>query len=52
MADRQREINCDFLHFYFTDENKKQVEEIISNFENGTKLDKKYTRGLYYRGVE
>ena len=52
MADRQREINCDFLHFYFTDESKKQVEEIINNFENGTKLDKKYTRGLYYRGVE
>ena len=52
MADRQREISCDFLHLYFTDESKKQVEKIISKFENGSELGEKYTRGLYYRGVE
>lgn len=52
MADRQKEINCDFLHFYFTDESKQQTQEILSKFETGSDLGKMYTRGLYYRGVE
>lgn len=51
MGDRQNEIDADFLHFYFTNESKKQVEIIIEHFENGSALDSKYTRGLYYRGV-
>lgn len=51
LGDRMREIKTDFIHFYFTDESKKQVESIVSMYENGSSLDEKYTRGLYYRGV-
>lgn len=52
MADRMDEIKTDFVHFYFTDESKKDVERIIKQYQNGEKWDEKYTRGLYYRGVE
>lgn len=52
MGDRQKEIKTDFIHFYFTDESKKQVEKIVSLFESGAQFDGKYTRGLTYRGVE
>lgn len=52
MGDRQKEIKIDFIHFYFTDESKKQVEKIVSLFESGAQFDGKYTRGLTYRGVE
>ena len=51
MADRQNEIKTDFLHFYFTDESKKEVENIIEQYENHAQGSGKYTRGLYYRGV-
>ena len=51
MADRMKEVKTDFAHFYFTSESKKQVEEIISLYENGSKPPFDYTRGLYYRGV-
>ena len=52
MGDRQDEINADFLHFYFTDETQKQVEQIIKLFETKSQMNEKYTRGLYYRGVK
>ena len=52
MGDRQKEIKTDFIHFYFTDESKNQVEQIISLFKTGGQFDGKYTRGLTYRGVE
>lgn len=52
MADRMDEIKTNFVHFYFTDESKKDVERIIKQYQNGEKWDEKYTRGLYYRGVE
>lgn len=52
MGDRQKEIKTDFIHFYFTDENKNQVEQIINLFKTGGQFDGKYTRGLTYRGVE
>lgn len=51
LGDRMKEVKCDFVHFYFTDESKIQVENIISKFSNGEPLEDKYTRGLYYRGV-
>ncbi len=51
MADRMREIKTDFIHFYFTDESKTDVEKIISLYKNGNRADFDYTRGLYYRGV-
>ena len=52
MGDRQKEIKTDFIHFYFTDESKNQVEQIINLFKTGGQFDGKYTRGLTYRGVE
>lgn len=51
MGDRMNEISASFAHFYFTDESKKEVEKIISLYQNGSKADFEYTRGLYYRGV-
>lgn len=51
MADRQDEIKTDFLHFYFTDESKEEVEKIIHDYQICAPNEKKYTRGLYYRGV-
>ena len=52
MSDRQKEIKTDLIHFYFTDESKNQVEQIINLFKTGGQFDGKYTRGLTYRGVE
>lgn len=52
MGDKQKEIKTDFIHFYFTDESKNQVEQIINLFKTGGQFDGKYTRGLTYRGVE
>lgn len=51
MGDRLREVKTDFIHFYFTDESKKQVEDIILKYQNGSSVDDKFTRGLYWRGV-
>lgn len=51
MADRLDEIKTDFVHFYFTNEEKSKVEKIVSLYENREKADFDYTRGLYYRGV-
>lgn len=51
MLDRLDEIHTDFIHFAFTVENEKQVENIISLYESGAKPDFKYTRGLYQRGT-
>lgn len=52
MGDRKKKIKTDFIHFYFTDESKNQVEQIINLFKTGGQFDGKYTRGLTYRGVE
>ncbi|MCH5317384.1 MAG: U32 family peptidase [Eubacterium sp.] len=51
MADRLHEIKTDFVHFYFTDEEKSKIEKIISLYEKGEKANFDFTRGLYYRGV-
>lgn len=51
MADRMHEIKTDFIHFYFTKESQKEVEKIISLYENREKANFDFTRGLYYRGV-
>ena len=52
MGDRQDEIHTDFIHLYFTDESRAQVEKIIDMFKTGSAYEGKYTRGLTYRGVE
>lgn len=51
LGDRMKEIKTDFVHFYFTDESKSEVEDIINMYQNGLSYNGKYTRGLYYRGV-
>lgn len=53
LSDRQREIlNIHFILLDFTVEEKKQAKEIIEAFQQGEKLLRECTRGLYYRGVE
>lgn len=51
LGDRMSEVKTDFVHFYFTDESRADVEQIVNIYKKGEKLDSKYTRGLYYRGV-
>ena len=52
MSDRMDEIKTDFIHFYFTDESKEAVEQIVKLYKNKQKINSNYTRGLYYRGVK
>lgn len=52
LGDRQDEIKVSFIHFYFTDESEGEIKQIIDAFKKGKALDGKYTRGLYYRGVQ
>lgn len=51
MLDVMDEIKTDFAHFYFSTETSRDVEKIISLYENAEKAPFKYTRGLYYRGT-
>ena len=52
MGDRIGEIHTDFVHLAFTDESAGEVCEIIKKYSARAELGKKYTRGLYYRGVK
>ena len=52
MGDRIGEIHTDFVHLAFTDESAGEVCEIIKKYSDHAELGKKYTRGLYYRGVK
>ena len=52
LADRLDEIKTDFVHFYFTDESTDTVEKIIKSYNQHAPTSEKYTRGLYYRGVQ
>ena len=52
LADRLDEIkNTDFLVLSFTDEEKKECEEIIKAYKAGKEAPEKFTRGLYIKGV-
>ena len=51
MLDRLNEVKADFLHFSFSTENVKDVENIIKLYNSGEKPSFKYTRGLYQRGT-
>lgn len=42
----------DFILFYFTNETRAEVENIITSYRHGGKAPKDFTRGLYKRGVE
>ncbi|MBR2100980.1 MAG: U32 family peptidase [Eubacterium sp.] len=52
MSDRMNEIKTDFIHFYFTDETKCQISDIVNLYKKQLKPEGNYTRGLYYRGVK
>lgn len=52
LADRLDEIKTDFVHFYFTDERKNEIEKIIKCYKNKSAPPFEHTRGLYYRGVK
>lgn len=52
LADRRREINgADFEVIRFSTEDVSKRGAVLRNYLDG-KADGKYTRGLYYRGVE
>ena len=52
LGDRLDEVKTDFIHFYFTDEEKSDITRLVNMYNNGEKPSGKYTRGLYYRGVK
>ena len=52
LGDRISEISTDFIHFYFTDESKDEIANLVKMYKSNEKLFDKYTRGLYYRGVK
>ena len=52
MCDRISEFeNADFFVLKFTTETKDECTEILANYKTRSKAEKKYTRGLYQRGV-
>lgn len=51
LGDRMHEIKTDFIHFYFTDESKEKINNLLNMYKNNERFTDKYTRGLYYRGV-
>ncbi len=52
MLDRLREISIDFARFDFTTETAEETAKVISAYKNKENPCSKFTRGLYYRGVE
>ena len=52
LGDKQNDLSSlDFQVLYFTNETKKEVNEIITDFKNGKSSSQKYTRGLFYKGT-
>ena len=52
MSDKLNEIHTDFIHFYFTDENKEEIDGIVNMYKKGINKYDNFTRGLYLRGVK
>ena len=53
LGDRLREVEgTDYRLLYFTCESAEECEKVTSDFKAGAPFEGKYTRGLYYRGVE
>ncbi len=52
LSDRIDEIHTDFIHFYFTDESRDEVAQIVNLYKNHTKPSGQYTRGLTDKGVK
>lgn len=51
LGDKMHEIKTNFIHFYFTDESREEINRLVNLYKNNIKFTGKYTRGLYYRGV-
>ena len=52
LDDKQNDLSSlDFQVLYFTNETKKEVNEIITDFKNGKSSTQKCTRGLFYKGT-
>lgn len=54
LADRKNDIlglGLNFIEFYFTTENAKQVKDALNAFETGGKYNGDFTRGLYFHEV-
>lgn len=53
LSDKQEQFgNIDFMSLRFTIESRDECEKIFSDYLNKRKPVGKYTRGLYFRGVE
>lgn len=52
LSDKMQDVNTDFIHFYFTDETKEDINNIVNMYKNRSNSAANYTRGLYYRGVK
>ena len=52
MGDKIDQIKTDFIHFYFTNETRDEIYEIISLYKFNKLCEKNYTRGLYFKGVK
>ncbi len=51
MGDRLHEVKADEAFALFTFESASEVISIVRNIKSGEKMSKKYTRGLYEKGV-
>ena len=53
LGDRMHELNeMDYLLFFFSDEPRQMVDAVLDAYRKGKPAKGKFTRGLYYRGVE
>ena len=53
LGDRMGELGeMDFLLFFFSDEPRQMVDAVLDAYRKGKPAKGKFTRGLYYRGVE
>lgn len=51
MSDRLGEVSADFLSLRFFDESPEAAANVINDYLRGVNSLEKYTRGLYYRGI-
>lgn len=53
LGDRMHELGqMDYLLFFFSDEPRQMVDAVLDAYRKGKPAKGKFTRGLYYRGVE
>lgn len=52
LSDKIDAVHTDFIHFYFTDEKKSEIEDLVHLYKKRQKSDIRHTNGLYFRGVK